>query len=172
MVLAANRARDETDRLITAAEQAADTDVLTGLHNRRGWQRLVGQEARRFARLGDPTVVVMVDLDRLKVINDEQGHEAGDDYIRKAGLALRASVRGSDVVARLGGDEFGLLLTGCTERAAQEWVARLDGLLADAGVAGSVGWAPLSITRGFPAALAEADAAMYEAKRARRAARR
>ncbi len=172
MVLAANRERDLSATEIAAARRDAETDILTGLTNRRGWERLVAHHNERFARLGDPTVVAMIDLDMLKVINDEQGHEAGDDYIRRAGAVLRASVREGDVVARLGGDEFGLLLVDCTEAMAEHFVRRLYGELDAAGVAGSVGWAPISVLRGFPAALLEADAAMYAAKSERRATRR
>ena len=169
MVLAADRARELVGRDLHRVLVEADTDLLTGLLNRRGWERVVEQESVRFARFGDPTVVVMLDLDMLKKINDEQGHDAGDDYIAAAGTALLAGVRDTDVVARLGGDEFGLLMLGCTEVAAEEHVARLYQRLEAAGVAGSMGWAPISVLRGFPAALAEADQAMYAAKRARRA---
>lgn len=168
MVLAANRTRDLAATSAAAARAEADRDALTGLYNRRGWERLVTQESARFARMGDPTVVAMIDLDRLKDINDEQGHHAGDDYIRSAGAALRDAVRGGDVVARLGGDEFGVLMAGCTEATAEQRIERLYEKLECAGVAGSVGWAPISVLRGFPAALAEADEAMYTAKRARR----
>jgi len=172
MVLAANRERDVTAAEMAAARRDAETDVLTGLANRRAWERLVAHHGERFARMGDPTVVAMIDLDMLKVINDEHGHEAGDDYIRRAGAVLRATARDVDVVARLGGDEFGLLLVDCTESMAKRFVGRLYDELDVAGVAGSVGWAPISVLRGFPAALVEADAAMYAAKSERRAARR
>ena len=168
MVLAANRTRDTVDRQLAVARLDAETDTLTDLMNRRGWERVVAEESTRFRRFGDPTVVAMIDLDSLKVINDEQGHEAGDDYIRVAGQALRSAVRGDDVVARLGSDEFGVLMRSCTQVQAADRIARLYGRLEEHGVAGSVGWAPISVLRGFPAALAEADEAMYAAKRARR----
>lgn len=171
MVLAANRTRDAAAAELARAHHEAETDSMTGLLNRRGWERVVGEESVRFAKLADPTVVVMVDLDRLKAINDELGHEAGDDYIRAAGAALRSAVRGDDVVARLGGDEFGILMIGCTEVLGAERIANLYRHLEAYGVAGSVGWAPISVLRGFPAALAEADEAMYAAKRARRTRR-
>ena len=172
MVLAANRARDVAAIRLNAARLEAETDVLTGLANRRAWERLVVLHSERFTRLGDPTVVAMIDLDMLKAVNDLQGHDAGDEYIRRAGAVLRAATRDHDVVARLGGDEFGLLLTGCTEASAEAFVQRLYIELDKAGVAGSVGWAPISVLRGFPSALADADAAMYIAKAQRRIARR
>lgn len=171
MVLAMDRQRDESARLIAAAELAAETDLLTGLHNRRAWERMLVEQEQRFRRLADPTVLAMLDLDMLKTVNDTQGHAAGDDYIRRAAQALRAAVPAGDVVARLGGDEFGVLMVGCEESAADGRVDEIYRVLEEAGVAGSVGWAPITVVRGLPAALAEADEAMYAAKRARRALR-
>lgn len=168
MVLAADRTREQLHVLTITAELAAETDSLTGLYNRRAWDRILAEEETRFRRFGDPTVLAMLDLDQLKTINDRHGHAAGDDYIRRAADALRASVRDGDCVARLGGDEFGVLLRSCDEAAAAGRVEQMYRAQEDAGVAGSVGWAPITVLRGFPAALAEADEAMYEAKRARR----
>ncbi len=144
---------------------AAETDVLTGLANRRAWDRSLTAHAERFALLGDPMVVVMADLDNLKKINDGQGHAAGDEYLRRAARALRASVRSTDVLARLGGDEFGILLPNCEEHHAVARVAALSRALRAVGVAGSFGWAAATLPAGIPGALVEADEAMYAAKR-------
>lgn len=171
MALAAERARDRAATAVLEATLVAETDVLTGLYNRRAWDRVLEEEERRFHRLGDPTVAVVLDLDLLKVINDTQGHAAGDRHLQRAGDALRRSVKGRDTVARLGGDEFGILLRGCTEAEATGAVDRVHLALTAAGVAGSIGWAPITVMNGLPVALAEADAAMYVAKAARRAAR-
>ena len=168
MVLGAERARDEAAAAASDARSDAETDLLTGLLNRRGWERSVAAAEDRFARLADPTIVVMVDLDRLKDINDCEGHAAGDRYIVAAGQALRAATRPTDALARLGGDEFGLIMSGCPETAGADKVAHLYAALEQGGVAGSCGWAPIGIVRGFPAALVEADKAMYAAKKARR----
>lgn len=75
------------------------------------------------------------------------------------------------MVARLGGDEFGVIMDGCTEQLAAQQVEGLYAHLTEHGVAGSLGWAAISVLRGFPAALAEADEAMCAAKRQRRADR-
>lgn len=168
MVLAADRTREQLHALAVQAELAAETDSLTGLYNRRAWDRILAEEETRFTRFGDPTILALIDLDQLKAVNDTQGHAAGDDYIRRAADALRTSVRGQDCVARLGGDEFGVLLRSCDEASAAVRVQEIYRAQDDAGVAGSVGWAPITVLRGFPAALAEADDAMYQAKRARR----
>ncbi len=171
MVLVANRARQQAAARATEQGLVAETDVLTGLYNRRAWERLLEEELVRFTQLGDPTVIAMTDLDFLKTVNDEQGHAAGDDYIRRAATARASSVRPGDVVARLGGDEFGLLLRNCDESSAQGRIDDLYLAMEDVGVASSLGWAPITILRGLPAALAEADQAMYAAKRSRRSGR-
>ena len=169
MVLATDRARDRAATALVVAQVAAETDSLTGLYNRRAWERMVHEQETRFQRFADPTVAVMLDLDMLKTINDSRGHAAGDVYIRDAAVALRRAVRPTDVLARLGGDEFGILMLACTEVDAVKAVDRIYAEFATAGVAGSVGWAPITVLKGFPAALAEADAAMYAAKDDRRA---
>jgi diguanylate cyclase (GGDEF)-like protein len=172
MVLAAERTRDIAAQAVFEATLVAETDALTGLYNRRAWDRVVSEEEERFTRLADPTVAVVIDLDLLKRVNDTRGHAAGDCYIQHAGAALRRAVKSGDVVARLGGDEFAVLMRGCTEQQAEVAVRRIYDALAEEGVAGSIGWAPITVLKGFPAALAAADAAMYAAKQERRATRR
>jgi len=91
----------------------ATHDALTGLVNRREFERRL-QEAVETARRGDGShVLCYLDLDRFKAINDAGGHSAGDAMLREAAKILRDAVRDSDTVSRIGGDEFGMLLTGC-----------------------------------------------------------
>ena len=170
VVLAADRARTEAERVASHALLLAETDAMTGLYNRRAWERLIDEEEVRFERFADPTIVVLLDLDRLKAINDASGHSAGDAYIVKAATALRTAVEANQPVARLGGDEFGVIVAGCTEADGAAYADSLASALADAGVAGCFGWAPLRVVAGFPAALKAADEAMYAAKRNRRSA--
>jgi diguanylate cyclase (GGDEF)-like protein/PAS domain S-box-containing protein len=91
----------------------ATHDALTGLVNRREFERRL-QEAVDIAHRGDGAhVLCYLDLDRFKTINDTSGHLAGDAMLREAAKILRDAVRDSDTVARVGGDEFGMLLVGC-----------------------------------------------------------
>jgi diguanylate cyclase (GGDEF)-like protein len=168
-VLDADLSATAASRDLERARREAETDALTGLLNRRGWDRFVEQEEDRFRRFGDTASVVVLDLDNLKAVNDLQGHDAGDEYIRRAGAALAATVRRDDVLARLGGGEFGIIAVGATPEEATELVGRAEQALAGAAVSGSFGHAPYSVVTGFPGAWKAADDAMYEQKRRRRA---
>ncbi|RZT86681.1 diguanylate cyclase (GGDEF)-like protein [Pseudonocardia sediminis] len=168
-VLQSDIAATAVTRELERARAEADRDVLTGLLNRRGWDRYLEREEERFRRFGDQATVVVLDLDRLKVVNDTLGHDAGDRHIRRAANALAGVVRSSDVLARLGGDEFGIIAVGATEEQGLRLVERASGALAAAGVEGSFGHAPYSVVAGFPGAVQAADRAMYEEKQARRA---
>jgi diguanylate cyclase (GGDEF)-like protein/PAS domain S-box-containing protein len=91
----------------------ATHDALTGLVNRREFERRL-EEAAEAARRGEAThMLCYLDLDRFKIVNDSSGHLSGDSMLRDVAKLLRDAVRDSDTVARLGGDEFGLLLVGC-----------------------------------------------------------
>ncbi len=91
----------------------ATHDALTGLVNRREFERRL-EDAVETARRGDGThILCYLDLDRFKQVNDTSGHQAGDRLLRDVARLLREAVRDSDTVARLGGDEFALLLIGC-----------------------------------------------------------
>lgn len=169
-VLEADTAATAAERSLERAAADARTDALTGLQDRRGWERWIAAEADRFRRFGDPASVLMLDLDLLKQVNDTRGHAAGDDYLRAAARVLRDVVPADGVVARLGGDEFAAVVPGAPARVA-ELVAQLRRRLAEAGVEGSVGVAGHGVLTGFPAACEAADAAMFADKRARRAGR-
>ncbi len=94
----------------SALEHVALRDELTGLYNRRGWFVLAEHELERARRSRSARVLLFVDLDGLKQVNDVLGHREGDRAIVDAAAVLSAASRGSDIVGRLGGDEFVLLL--------------------------------------------------------------
>ncbi len=156
-------------------------DVLTGLPNRRGFLELSAQQVKTAQRDKRPLAVVFVDLDGLKPINDQLGHEMGDRAIAEAGRVLRDACRGADVVARLGGDEFAVVgLDLCPDNFGG-FRTRLDEALEQANAESqrsfrlsfSVGVAFLAggEREGLEELLKRADAAMYEEKRRRKVAR-
>jgi len=159
-----------------AAEARASTDALTGLPNRRYFDEFCALLARR-RRSEDTIGVLMVDIDRFKVLNDTYGHAVGDEVLRAVAGAIARAVREDDVPARFGGEEFAVILRNPSpveavdvgERIRQS-VAGLD--LTRFGVAGasvSVGVAVAAAPgRPIDEIVAEADRALYEAKRAGR----
>lgn len=163
-VLEADLARTAAERLAERTLLEAESDAMTGLLNRRGWDRYLAAEEDRYKRFGDPGSVVILDLDRLKEINDVLGHDAGDECIRRAADTLRDTVRSTDIVARLGGDEFGVVATNTGPEDTHALVVRLSEALAAAGVSGSLGHAAYTIVSGFPGAWKAADEAMYAQK--------
>jgi diguanylate cyclase (GGDEF)-like protein len=94
------------DRLAASAL----TDTLTGLRNRRYLTRRFAQELERLRRYGTPLSLLLIDVDRLKLINDRYGHAGGDAALRSVAHSLETTCRGADVVARFGGDEFAVML--------------------------------------------------------------
>ena len=146
----------------------AQTDYLTGVKNRRGWDFAMIQEEARAAHYGEPLGVLVIDLDGLKPVNDEQGHEAGDALIKSAAAALRDTVRPDDVVARLGGDEFGVLAFNCNPECIEGVVKRVRAALTASGVRASIGSAIHYPARRLQQTVGEADSKMYADKSRRR----
>lgn len=96
-------------RSVRSAQRAAETDDLTQLLNRRGFQRRLEGEANRSARTGRSLAVAFLDCDDFKTINDTQGHVVGDRLLQTIAQTLERNVRNYDSVARMGGDEFAVL---------------------------------------------------------------
>jgi diguanylate cyclase (GGDEF)-like protein len=160
------RAHDEARRA-ERAEVDAFTDALTGLVNRRAWERMVAAEEARCRRHRHPASVLWLDVDGLKTVNDRDGHVAGDLLLVATARALQQSTREQDVVARVGGDEFAVL---CVETGMADMppiIQRLRRALGARGVSASIGVAGRDPESGLSAACEAADAAMYEQKRAR-----
>ncbi|MDO9378203.1 MAG: sensor domain-containing diguanylate cyclase [Nocardioidaceae bacterium] len=158
------------DLQLRLARDAALTDVLTGALNRRGWNEVAQEAARRVSLFGDRFEVLAVDLDGLKRVNDAHGHAAGDQLLRDAADTMRSLTRQDDSVARIGGDEFVLMLAANFHRAGGEALAsRLRDGLAAAGTPASVGWSTLEPDEDPAEALARADRGMYVDKRGRSA---
>ncbi len=114
-----------------AIQHEASRDSLTGLYNRSSILALLQRELARGSRELRPLGVVLLDLDRFKLVNDTYGHIAGDQVLREAGKRLRESMRAYDAIGRYGGEEFLILLPGCDEEAAVEQAERMRSVLAD-----------------------------------------
>jgi diguanylate cyclase (GGDEF)-like protein len=161
------RAREEMRR-------AAISDPLTGLLNRGGIFEIFRHEVEQSARTGEPLSIVLADIDHFKAVNDTLGHPVGDVVLQSVARTLAAGVRTADRVGRIGGEEFLLVLPGCDEDEACAVVRRLQARLkaqdieagtARIGVTCSYGLATVR-GGGDPSRLvADADAALYRAKR-------
>ncbi len=110
LLLARARTLLEFKAYLDVCEEAAFTDHLTGLANRRRFERQLEREVNRTLRLGHPFSLLMIDIDHFKNLNDTCGHNVGDEAIRGIGRVLREGTRGIDLAARIGGEEFSVLL--------------------------------------------------------------
>lgn len=163
------RATDITERqkLLDRLHSQAGTDQLTGLPNRRRLSEECERETARAARHGSALSLAVLDLDHFKRFNDERGHMAGDELLCAAVRAWQTALRATDFLARYGGEEFVVLLPDCELETAREVIERVrvatpSGQSCSAGV---VRWQPGESPE---SAIARADEALYEAKRAGR----
>ena len=110
LLLARTRTLLEFKAYLDVCEEAAFTDHLTGLANRRRFERQLEREVNRTLRLEHPFSLMMIDIDNFKRLNDTFGHDMGDEAIRRIGKVLSEGTRGIDLAARIGGEEFAVLL--------------------------------------------------------------
>ena len=99
--------------LIDALCELSSRDALTGLANRRHFEMVLAREIDRVARAGEPALLLLLDLDHFKRVNDSHGHAAGDLVLKAVAQALLECVRPMDTVARIGGEEFAIVLPNC-----------------------------------------------------------
>lgn len=174
------RLTGEVERLTLRAEQAealAAHDSLTGILNRRGFIDQVVRTMAYSRRHQVAAVLIYLDMDGFKQINDQLGHAAGDAALICVAQVLMANVRGSDAVGRIGGDEFALVLLNAGFEQGLAKAEQMQAHLDRAGFAfegqaarlgGSFGVRMLDDQKDAEQWLAEADAAMWENKRRRR----
>jgi diguanylate cyclase (GGDEF)-like protein len=178
---AAERRIAEYERRIRQLEDLASTDPLTGLMNRRGFEKFVEHEMARIRRLHSPgALFVLIDLDKFKPLNDLYGHQAGDACLRLVADQLIKSIRVVDGAARFGGDEFALLLTQTDPEKAQVRVNQVRDMLNDLTLrwegdelhfGASIGCEAVGADSTYAKIYQAADRALYADKKARRARR-
>ncbi len=160
---------------LVRARAEAGTDPVTGCMNHRAMRRRLHEEIGRAMRSGSPLSCMLIDLDNFKLVNDRQGHQAGDRVLHEVGQALVGEFRAFDRVARYGGDEFVAILPNAdlesAAAAAARALQRLQALpsreaIPDvAGVGASVGVAEWQAPMGTDALLQACDAALLRSKR-------
>ena len=175
LTVAAHAIRTQVDGLVRRLEDAARTDTLTSLPNRRAFDERLALELDRAARTGDPLSLLVGDIDRFKRLNDRFGHAAGDAALTAIGRVLMRECRAIDTPARIGGEEFAILLPSTGATAAVTTANRLRAAISDIT---DKGGKPLTISFGVaehpadaPTAaelIAAADRALYAAKAAGR----
>jgi diguanylate cyclase (GGDEF)-like protein len=163
---------------VAELESRVDEDPLTGLLNRRGFERAF-ERALAYVRRYDATAALLfLDLDGFKAVNDRHGHAAGDWALGRLARLISGHVRASDVAARIGGDEIVVLLWNLRADQAEAKARAIEDLVAASPFERGGKRLTLGLSAGFTmlasgdtveAALARADAAMYARKRARRA---
>ena len=160
---------------VAELDRLAHLDALVPVANRRGMMRELETMIARHERHGTPAAMLFVDLDGLKILNDNHGHEGGDAALIHVAKQLLAGVRSNDTVARLGGDEFCVLLDHADEASAMETAERLvnsvageDFLFVEVPMPLSVaiGMTPIQAGDTPAAVLSRADQAMYRVKAA------
>ncbi|MEN8169009.1 MAG: EAL domain-containing protein [Pseudomonadota bacterium] len=164
----------ETMKMTRQLNYQANHDTLTGLVNRREFERRLTRAIHCSVESAEEHILFYMDLDQFKVVNDTCGHRAGDELLKQIAVQLDNSLRDSDTLARLGGDEFGVLLEHCSLDMAQQLADKLRQMVKEfrfvwedksfeIGV--SIGVVPVnSHTRGIEQLFSAADAACYFAK--------
>ena len=143
--------------LIDALCDLSSRDGLTGLANRRYFENALARESDRVARSGEPALLLMLDIDHFKRINDHHGHVAGDLVIKAVADALTATVRPMDLVARIGGEQFAIILPSCPPAFGAAVAERLRGCVEERAIH-LVGGQTLEVRPTDPARLAETAA--------------
>jgi diguanylate cyclase (GGDEF)-like protein/PAS domain S-box-containing protein len=167
-------AETKSRALLAKLEQQALTDALTGLPNRRAFDLEAARTMAYARRENWPVAVGMIDIDWFKRANDQYGHLVGDTLLRTVAQSIQQLIRTGDLCGRIGGDEFGLLLPHATLPQAAAVAERIRAVLADQTIVAadtpqiritvSIGLAKLDTNDLIETALAQADAALYQAK--------
>jgi diguanylate cyclase (GGDEF)-like protein len=172
LLLARARTLLDFKEYLNTCEEEAFTDHLTGLANRRRFERQLEREIARTLRYGRPFCLLLLDIDHFKEVNDTFGHDAGDKAIQHLAKTLQAETRGIDMTSRHGGEEFAVILPETDFEAGADVTERLCHAVRETkiplvgGITASFGVAEFPLCASTaPQLVAVADHAMYEAKR-------
>jgi diguanylate cyclase (GGDEF)-like protein len=151
-------------------QKMADTDALTGVPNRRSFETSLERELSRSHRSGEQLTLALFDVDRFKSLNDEFGHQTGDEVLKEVAAALASACRDFDLPARYGGEEFAVILPSCSVKESLVVAERLRHA-----VARIITVRPITVSAGVatfpthatdaPSLIKAADEALYESKR-------
>lgn len=166
--------------LIDGLVDMSSRDALTGLANRRSFELALAREIDRVARAGEPALLLALDIDHFKKVNDSHGHASGDAVLKAVAKALLECVRPMDLVARIGGEEFAIVMPSCApafgEAVAERVRRRVEAMPVAIGVAQQIqvsvsiggAFAPQWVRSSPPLWIERADLQLYRAKAAGR----
>tara|TARA_B110000046_G_scaffold30609_1_gene32403 strand:+ start:4627 stop:5598 length:972 start_codon:yes stop_codon:yes gene_type:complete len=167
--------KKELEDLNARLEQVSQTDSLTQLYNRGHWESSLKQEFLRTKRNGGSSALLMFDIDRFKVVNDEYGHTCGDEALRHLSKLLKTTLRETDIAGRYGGEEFVVTLLDTDEKGAEIFAERLRVLIEQSPVMYKQLEVKVTVSIGFACFSNEfkdherwieaADKAMYQSKK-------
>ena len=160
--------------------ELSSRDPLTGVWNRRQFDVALTSEIDRVARAGEPALVLMIDIDHFKSVNDTHGHAAGDVVLKEVAQALRECIRPMDTLARVGGEEFAMILPNCPPsfghavaervraKVQRRWVEVAPGETISVTVSIGGAFAPQWVRSSAPLWVERADQQLYLAKQSGR----
>jgi diguanylate cyclase len=164
---------ESLETALAAAQQQSTRDSLTGTLNRRGFEALMEAELARCARQSQTMVVIMIDADHFKKINDAHGHQVGDQTLKSLATLVQRSLRRNDHLARIGGEEFVAVLPGTGLEEATSAAEKIRERVANAKFHVNGSPVPVSVSCGISeyadgdtvnTLVARADDALYQAK--------
>jgi len=162
------------EQTMVSLQESVNRDGLTGLFNRRYLDQRLAQEFARAQRSSHPFTLILFDLDHFKRVNDEFGHQAGDDVLKEVARRIGLALRGGDILARYGGEEFAIILPDTTRHGATHVAERVRQVVSDSPFSTHAGDLQVTVSLGYcdlqpthtqyEKLIKDADVALYAAK--------